>query len=359
MITDGEALRRWVERASAQAPGRVVLDLEADSLHCYRERLCLIQYADELGVEIIDPLAIEDMTLFRDWLSEAQVWMHGADYDMFLLQKTFGTLPKFLLDTQVAAKLLGYEQLGLASLVEQFFGVTLSKKNQKANWGIRPIPDDMQQYAQGDVTYMLGLADQLVEQLHEKGRYDWFLENCRHNMRRAIERHENRRTEVWRIKGSGKLGRRGLAALRALYNWRATEAKHFNCPAFHICSNEALLRWSAQLEVFGVPMPPSDWHGPRRAYFRRAIHNFQLLDEEEYPLLKKHGERHGARYSETQLEHLLQRRDILAQALGIDPSVLASRGQLECLAAGNTKAADLMKWQLNLLREAPSPRHAR
>ena len=107
MITDGEALKVWAVRANAQPPGRVVLDLEADSLHCYRERLCLIQYADEQGDEIIDPLLIEEMTPFRDWLTGAQVWMHGADYDMSLLLKTFGTLPNLILDTEVAARLLG------------------------------------------------------------------------------------------------------------------------------------------------------------------------------------------------------------------------------------------------------------
>ena len=361
MITDGEALKAWAVRANAQPSGRVVLDLEADSLHCYRERLCLIQYADEQGEEIIDPLAIKEMQPFKNWLPGAQVWMHGADYDMELLLKTFGSLPSLILDTQVAAQLLGYEQFGLTALVEQFYGIVLSKKNQKANWAIRPIPAEMQEYAQGDVAYMLKLADRLVRQLREKKRYEWFLESCRYNMKRARQRHRDKqRWEDWRIKGCGKLERRGLAALRALYNWRSAEAERLDCPPFHVCHNEALLRWSVQLESFGTAMPLSYWSGPRCARFRRAVRNFQLLDEEEYPIIRKSSSIHYANYNETQLEHWMQRRDALAQDLGIEPSLLATRGQLECLAAGARKAADLMNWQRNLLLgETPLPRHAR
>ena len=359
MITEGKALEAWAARARAQSPGRIVLDLEADSLHCYQERLCLIQYADEQGVEIIDPLMIEDMQPFRDWLSGAQVWMHGADYDMVLLLNNFGTLPDLILDTQVAARLLGYEQFGLASLVEEFYGVVLDKKNQKANWAMRPIPVDMQEYASGDVAYMLKLADRLVEQLREKGRYEWFLESCRYNMQKVRMSHEEQGGEDWRIKGSGKLGRRGLAALRALYRWRAAEAERIDSPPFHVCHNKALLRWSVQLEAFGVAMPLPHWLDSRCARFRHAIRNFQLLDEEEYPLLKKRSVGHGWWFDDAQFERLVERRDMLAQTLGIESSVLATRGQLECLAAGNARAADLMKWQSNLLRGVLSPRHDR
>ena len=87
MNTTYQQLAEWHTRASAQPEGRVVMDLEADSLHRYRERLCLIQYADAHGVEIIDPLVIDDMGPFVQWLQGTQVWMHGADYDMQLLQR--------------------------------------------------------------------------------------------------------------------------------------------------------------------------------------------------------------------------------------------------------------------------------
>ena len=106
MITDTTSLAEWRARAQRQPKGRTVLDLEADSLHRHREKLCLIQYGDSEGETIIDPLVIEDMRLFTQWLEGAEVWMHGADYDMTLLQRAYGSLPAMIWDTQIAARLL-------------------------------------------------------------------------------------------------------------------------------------------------------------------------------------------------------------------------------------------------------------
>lgn len=142
MISEKEELLEWRKRAAAQPAGRVVLDLEADSLHRYQEKICLIQYADETGSCLIDPLSIEDMGPFYNWLKETEVWMHGADYDMSLFQHAWETLPAMIWDTQTAARLLGFRQFGLAALVEHFYGITLSKSSQKADWArAPPFPD--------------------------------------------------------------------------------------------------------------------------------------------------------------------------------------------------------------------------
>ena len=189
MISEKEELLEWRKRAAAQPAGRVVLDLEADSLHRYQEKICLIQYADETGSCLIDPLSIEDMGPFYNWLKETEVWMHGADYDMSLFQHAWETLPAMIWDTQTAARLLGFRQFGLAALVEHFYGITLSKSSQKADWARRPLSPTMVTYALNDVNYMLDMADKLTAALREKGRMGWFEEICRHSMERARERH--------------------------------------------------------------------------------------------------------------------------------------------------------------------------
>lgn len=265
MIETQEALHAWRLRADAQPAGRTVLDLEADSLHRHREKLCLIQYADAEGVCIIDPLAIEDMGEFTRWLQGADVWMHGADYDMSLFQGAYGVLPHMILDTQIAARLLGFRQFGLAALVEHFYEIVLSKKNQKADWGKRPIPAEMQEYASGDVKFMLEMADKLSARLQELGRYDWFLESCACNLQHGRERFETVMEDPWRIRGAGKLNRRGLAALRALWTWRDREASQMDRPAFMVCSNDDLLRWSEALQEFRVVEPRNRMHAQRAA----------------------------------------------------------------------------------------------
>ena len=198
MISEKEELLEWRKRAAAQPAGRVVLDLEADSLHRYQEKICLIQYADETGSCLIDPLSIEDMGPFYNWLKETEVWMHGADYDMSLFQNAWETLPAMIWDTQTAARLLGFRQFGLAALVEHFHGITLSKSSQKADWARRPLSPTMVTYALNDVNYMLDMADKLTAALREKGRMGWFEEICRHSMERARERHLAGHQDPWR-----------------------------------------------------------------------------------------------------------------------------------------------------------------
>lgn len=351
MIEDAQALFEWKQRAARQKQGRTVLDLEADSLHRHREKLCLIQYADEEeGVCIIDPLAIEDMSLFTLWLKEADVWMHGADYDMSLFQGAYGVLPHMILDTQIAARLIGFRQFGLAALVEHYYGIVLSKKNQKADWGKRPIPPAMQEYAQGDVKFMLEMADKLVAELQAKGRYEWFLESCAANLKHGYERFHAANEEPWRIRGCGKFDRRGLAALRALWTWRDREAAETDRPCFMICSNDDLLRWSMSLQEFRPVFPLRHMHTHRAARFRKAVERFQLLDEEDYPCQPKRERHEHDPHFDTRLEHWQTKRNTIAEALDIDNALIASRAQLEAVAADEAAGmAKLMQWQRDLL----------
>ena len=350
MITDSEALFQWKVRATAQPQGRTVLDLEADSLHRHREKLCLIQYADAEGVVIIDPLALEDMRLFTLWLEQTDVWMHGADYDMSLLQNAFGTLPHMILDTQIAARLLGFQQFGLAALVEHYYGVVLSKKNQRANWGLRPMPDDMKEYAQGDVKYMLEMADKLVAELHQTGRYDWFIESCECNLQHGRDRHASSGQDPWRIKGSGRLTRRGLAALRTLWTWRDQEAAAVDRPAFVVCSNDDLLRWSTALQEFRYVSPLHSMHAHRANRFRKAVERFHLMDEEEYPSVLKRTHHETDAHFDARVDRWAARRNVLAEQLALDPSLIATRSQIEAIASNEDKGlAQLMNWQRNLL----------
>lgn len=350
MIADAEALFDWKQRAARQPQGRTVLDLEADSLHRHREKLCLIQYADADGVTIIDPLAIEDMTLFSLWLQDADVWMHGADYDMSLLQGAFGVLPHMILDTQIAARLVGFRQFGLAALVEHFYGVVLSKKNQKADWGRRPIPPAMQEYAQGDVKYMLEMADKLVAELNRLGRYDWFLQSCAHNLQHGYERFNAASQDPWRIKGCGKFTPRGLAALRELWTWRDREAAEMDRPSFMVCSNNDLLRWSLALQEFRTVSPLHSFHNHRAARFRKVIDHFQLMDEEDYPIQPPRERHEQDPHFDSRLAHWSAIRDALAQELNLENSLIASRSQLESIANHEaTGLARLMPWQRELL----------
>ncbi len=351
MITTQDELAEWRKRAREQQVARTVLDLEADSLHRHKERLCLIQYADAEGVEIIDPLCIEDMRLFSQWMSESEIWMHGADYDMNLLQSAYGVLPVLILDTQVAARLLGYRQFGLAGLVESLFDVVLSKKNQKADWGKRPISPTMEEYAKADVAYILPMADLFIKELHEKGRYEWFIECCQNNMDKARKRFNSPEGDPWRIKGSGRLNPRGLAALRSLWTWRDKEAAAWDRPAFMVCSNDELIQWSNALQQFRSVSPRKSFHQQRSMRFHKAVEQFQAIDEEDYPTRAPRKARIHDDQFEEKLAALIAQREVVAEELGIEGSFIASRSQLEVVALAPEEGwAQLMNWQRKLLQ---------
>lgn len=350
MIATREDLLQWKLRAGRQAPARVVLDLEADSLHRYQEKICLIQYADEEGVCLLDPLAMEDMRAFTTWLSESDIWMHGADYDMSLMLNGFNTLPHLILDTQIAARLLGFRQFGLAALVEHFYGIQLSKTNQKADWGKRPISQAMLEYAQSDVQYMLDMADKLCAELRSKGRYEWFLETCRHNMARARERMAEESPDSWRIRGCGRLQRRGLAALKTLWTWRDREAQSWDKPSFMVCSNDDLLRWSTALQEGNSITPHSRFHTHRAARFLKAVETFHGMDETDYPCRISRPRPAYDDQFETRLENWIQRRNEAAEKLDLDPSFVAPRAIMESIATNEeTGFSHLLHWQREVM----------
>jgi ribonuclease D len=191
------------------------IDTEADSLFSYREKLCLIQFAVADRLALIDPLTIDDLSPLLDYLDESSaVWIHGADYDLSILNRTYGRIPRVVYDTQIAARLLGWRTFGLAHLIENLFDVALSKQSQKKNWGERPLPERMLEYAANDVRYILSMAEGFSRELKALGRWEWFEQSCQAARDLVLTRPEKDRDELWRIPGWGKLEGRAMAYLR-------------------------------------------------------------------------------------------------------------------------------------------------
>ena len=208
----------------------------------------------------------------------------------------------------------------------------------------------MQEYAQGDVKFMLGMADKLVAQLQELGRYDWFLESCAVNLQHGYERYHAVAQDPWRIKGCGKFEPRGQAALRELWTWRDHEAALMDKPSFMVCSNNDLLRWSQALQEFRTVSPLLCFHNHRAARFRKAVERFQLLDEEDYPAQPKREKHETDPRFETNLAHWSAVRDALGEELNLEGSLIASRAQLESIANSEERGLSrLMSWQRSLL----------
>lgn len=350
LIAAPGALADLLTRLPAGPGVRCALDTEADSLHSYREKLCLIQLACGDEKVIIDPLNIPDLTPFMQWLEGIDIWMHGADFDMTLLRRTFGSIPVNIFDTQTAARLCGERQFGLAHIVEKVFGVTLSKQSQRADWGRRPLPQKMIDYALNDVRYILPLADHYLSKLRELGRESWFLESCRNARESVLARPAPDPDSLWRIPGSGKLRPAGLNYLRALWHWRDGESRRLDRPAFKVIGNAEILAFAEALEAGRDVRLPERFPPACVRRFLRALREAREAPEETWPKrpLRRRHERNPD--FERQFERLRETRDRVAAELDLDPSLIASRGVLEAIAFNPDAAHDLLLgWQRGLL----------
>lgn len=350
LIQDITELHDLVQRIAPIAPV-CAIDTEADSLHRYKESLCLIQLSAGGENVLIDPLAISDMQVFAQYLCSSEVWMHGADYDMTMLRREYGQLPPVVWDTQIGARLLGLRKFGLSDLVEHWFGVTLIKTSQKADWGKRPMTKTMLDYAINDVVYLLPMSECIVEELIDLGRYDWFVQSCEAARKKILERDENRE-EQWRINGSGRLDSRGLAFLRALWHWRDAEAATWDKPTFMVVNNKQMIEWADQLSQQQEIHLPRHLQRPERLRrYEKAIASAASLSDDELPTKIKAPRRRKDAAFDRAVDAIIQKRDLAAQALNLDPSLLIARNIAESIAAKEIEAHEcLLPWQLEQLQ---------
>ncbi|MGA0900297.1 MAG: ribonuclease D [Luteolibacter sp.] len=351
MIETSEQLKQFLDSAAAKHGGApCAVDTEADSLHRYTESLCLIQFAIGKDIELIDPLAVEDLSPLMSFLQGRIVWMHGADYDMTMFKREFKDIPDVVYDTQIGARLLGIRQFGLGNLVEHYFDIKLAKTSQKADWGKRPLSEKMVTYALDDVRYLIEMGETIIVKLRELGRFEWFLESCEDARTKVLTR-SGEREDPWRISGSGKLSPKGLALLRALWYWRDGEAKAWDRPTFMVCGNKQLISWCLELLEGKTPKLPGHYRQGRRQRFAEALAEARSLSEQEWPQRIKGQRTRRPTDFDNKLDALMSRRNQAAQKLDIDPSLIASRAALEALAGAQQDGAEmLLNWQKKLLK---------
>ena len=196
-----------MSRVAAQAT--VAVDTEADSLHSYFDKVCLIQISIPGEDLIIDPLAKIDLSALGPILSNPQILkvLHGADYDLRILNRDFGFVISNLIDTMICAQLLGYEQFGLAALLERHFGFRVDKVHQRADWAMRPLPPDMLDYAATDTRHLLELFGKLRAELEPLGRWEWAREEFSRLEAVRFKDKEDEETEPFRrLKAPLKIG---------------------------------------------------------------------------------------------------------------------------------------------------------
>ena len=331
----------------------IAVDTEADSLHAYPEKVCLIQISTLAGDELVDPLADINLEPLLETLGGHELLMHGADYDLRLLEKHHQFIPASIFDTMLAARLIGEPHFGYSALVEKFLGVKLEKGPQKANWAMRPLTERMAKYARHDTHFLKPLVDKLKTELEQKGRLGWQQESCARLILDCTQPRPDDSDFVWRVKGSHLLGRPALAVLRELWRWREREAIAANRPPFFVLSHDAMVEISAAAAAQHPvePLIPRHVSERRRAGIAAAVRLGLAVAPADYPQIPRHTSRRPSDAEHRRTLELQKRRDAQAQALGIDPTLIASRATLLALAQnGDQQTGGLMNWQRELLK---------
>jgi len=336
-----------------QAAAWLALDTEADSLHAYPEKVCLIQISTADGDRLVDPLAGIDIAPFLDVLAGRELIFHAADYDLRLLRKHHEFTPSTIFDTMLAARLLGERQFGLSSLVEKFLGVKLDKGSQKADWARRPLTEKMEVYARNDTHYLKPLEEKLGAELRAKGRLAWHQESCARLITECSQPAVVDEDAVWRVKGSSFLERAALAILRELWRWREREALAANRPPFFVLAHERLV----EISVAASEKKPVDHLIPPRMHPRRketllaALRAAQAVPPEKFPEKIRHRSQRPTEAEFRRFREIEKRRDHHAHELGLDPTLIAPKSVLGDLARDWDKhAPELMNWQRELLK---------
>ena len=352
MIDDRLRLKKVVQAVSKAQ--EIALDTEADSMHAYPEKICLLQIRINETSWLVDPLSDIDCAPLMEVLKDKPLIFHAADYDLRLLFKRFGFRPTQVFDTMWAARMAGHERFGLEFLVKHYFNVQLEKGPQTANWGIRPLTPVMAHYALNDVFYLHRLTDLLREELNKLGRLSWVQEISQKVIEQACLPEQDVSDREWRLKGSQKMPRRGLAVMKAIWYWREEQAIRANRPPFFILNNDlciSIAATSANNENL-IQLLPRRMSPRRRQGLEKVIKNALTLKADEFPHRLKTERFRASDEEKRRADKLKVIRDQAAEDLNLDPSIIASKATLTRLGLNeSTEAANnLMQWQRELLK---------
>lgn len=356
------AVAAWL--AGIKSAKRLALDTEGASFHRFVDRIYLLQLSTDSQHAIIDPLPIGKPSLLGALVEDpnVEIVFHDADYDLRLLHQDYGWQIRKLFDTRVAAQLLGLKAFGLAALLETYAGVKLDKKHQRADWSMRPLSADMLDYAAQDTMHLLGLRDELADQLKKKHRLAWAEEEFQ-RLESVRWPEDDSANAFLRVKGARDLERRALALFRELVQWRDQAALKLDRATFRVVSNEVLLEAAAtaprdKKTLGAIKGMPRGMLERAADDILAAIERGLAVPDDELPKFPKSARWDRDPSFDQKVGALKAVRDAAAARLELDPGVLCSRERMESVARllpGEvdvlTRIPEFRRWQIAELGE--------
>ena len=236
-----EQLNKMVQDLAAQP--RVAVDTESNSLHAYREQVCLLQFSSVNSDYIVDPLALRDLNPLAPIFSSPKIEkvFHAAEYDLICLRRDFNFSFINLFDTMHAARVLGYPAVGLDKLLGDKFDIKMDKRHQKADWAERPLTKEQIHYARLDTHYLFDLRDVLEGELKEKERLHFAKEDFERACHLEDAKPRSNGSSWERFAGRKDLSLRELTIVAQLCKWRDREAERLDRPPYKVVMDDVLI----------------------------------------------------------------------------------------------------------------------
>ena len=337
----------WVDKPSTfnqmvadlTAQPRIAVDTESNSLHAFRERVCLVQFSTPKKDYIVDPLILQDLSPLAPIFADQKIEkiFHAAEYDLICLRRDFGFEFASIFDTMQAARVLGYQFVGLDNLLQEKFTVKMDKRHQKADWGARPLSPAQIDYARFDTHFLFQLRDLLENELREKGRLDIALEDfvlaCAVNGGK-----EKTNGSSWKRFASRKdITPRELTILSELCTCRDGIAEKLDRPAFKVVSDDMLLDIARSLpekdvDLAGIGLSPKQIHLWGRDILAAAKRGVDA------PLVKREQPRRPSDAVLRRIEKLKNWRKNLAREQAVESDIILPKLYLGMLAENPPKS---------------------
>ena len=314
------------------------VDLEADSMYHFKEKVCLIQMATPGINVVIDPLKVKDLSPLKPIFKNPGICkiFHGADYDVRSMFRDFRITINNLFDTELASRFLGYSETSLEAVLKNKFDIILDKKFQRKDWSRRPLPLEMISYAAKDVRYLLPLALNLMAELEKLGRTRWVREECRY-LSKVRPNTNNSGPLYIHFKGAGKLDPRSLAVLEALLQFRHKVARQKDKPLFRIFGSRSLLELAENKPVNRMQLERTGALSTRQnsMYGRKviaAIKDAMQISQEDLPRYPRKKSPRVPLVVAGRIRALKDWRTGLVVRLNIDPALICTKSLMTAIA---------------------------
>ena len=349
-VNTKQVLQKMMDDLVTQS--RVAVDTESNSLHAFREQVCLIQITSSHTDYLIDPLELRDLKLLAPIFSNPRIEkvFHAAEYDLICLRRDFGFSFANLFDTMHAARVLGYPAVGLDRLLGDKFNIQMDKRHQKANWAARPLSKEQIHYARLDTHYLFNLRDALEQELREKNRWEFAKDDF---MRACLLDEVKQKTngESWeRFSGRKDLSLRELTVMAHLCKWREKEAEKLNRPLYKVIMDDTLITLSKNQAQQKVDLSAAGlsekqihlWGDAVLAAIRQGV---------SAPLVERRQVEAKNDAFLRRLEKLKLWRKSAGQEMGVESDVVLPKPYLSALAENPPKDADELA---AMMKDTPS-----